>query len=63
MLNPLVSGNETSKTYLRTVMIDFGMSKVGKREEESFTLTVGRENEFYIQAPEKLNGPIKLSFD
>jgi len=61
-LDPLVSGNKTSENYFKTVLIDFGMSKISSNITYGVEKTFGRDKKF-IQAPEILDGYIYGSFE
>ena len=65
MLSPNVSDDESNEMYLKTSIIDFGMSKICLNAGDGFVITNidPWKNDKYIEAPEKLEGPVELSFE
>jgi len=48
MFDPLISTNDSDDLYLKTEMIDFGLSKVSIRKEDDFVITDKRKNEYLV---------------
>ena len=48
MLSLLVSAEESNPMYLKTVIIDFGMSRISKNDGDSIQMTGPWDNDKYI---------------